>query len=226
MIRIRLTAGFLCAFALLTFALAEAHELVHTTLGRMLCGAWGTRDFNVWSLADGCRSEPIYYLPTYAGPVFTFAMIWLGAGLLRYAVDARWRSFGFCLIFADMPLARIATALASGGDEVYATRHLLGRPLGVALGMAAVLLLSVPPLIVGWRSIANRHRWAWFTGFFAGPLLLAYLVVFRGLNPLLERGILAQNWLPAEPALITVATACYALGLLLLWRPLFRLPSA
>jgi hypothetical protein len=73
----------LLAFGALQFALGEAHELVHTGLGRLLCGCWGSRDFNVWSLCATCDHAPLRNLAaTYAGPLFTFAMMWWGYYLL------------------------------------------------------------------------------------------------------------------------------------------------
>ena len=227
MLRIRFTPAFAAAFLALMFLLIELHEVVHTGIGHVLCGGWGPRDFNVWSLREGCSSQAIYYLPTYAGPAFTFLAMWTGAWMLWRSHRPPLQSLGFCLIFANTPIGRMATAAMGGGDEVYATRHLLGsRPLGIAIGLSAVLLLSVPPLVVAWRSIANRHRWAWFTGFFAIPLLVDYILVFRGMNPLLARGVLQQPRLPYAPALITVWTAAMAAILLLLWPRLLQIDAA
>ena len=51
--KIKLTTGFIVAFIALRFVLHEAHELVHTGVGRIICGCWGQRDFNVWDIARG-----------------------------------------------------------------------------------------------------------------------------------------------------------------------------
>ena len=47
LMKIVLTWRTLLASGALLFVLAEAHELVHTGLGRLLCGCWAPRDFNV-----------------------------------------------------------------------------------------------------------------------------------------------------------------------------------
>ncbi|MFP5354740.1 MAG: hypothetical protein ACLGIK_06225, partial [Gemmatimonadota bacterium] len=60
----RLTVRWLVAFLALILIAHDLHELVHTALGRVLCGAWGPRDFNAWRLADGCSTV----WPTIVGP--------------------------------------------------------------------------------------------------------------------------------------------------------------
>ena len=123
---IKLNFKFGISFLALIFMMHEAHEIAHTTLGRIICGDWGERDFNVWGLAEGCnQGDLVSMLPTYFGPFFTFIMIWIGAFFLKPENSVQKKSFGFALIFANMPLARIFTAIIGGGDEVYATNLLL-----------------------------------------------------------------------------------------------------
>jgi hypothetical protein len=55
--KIKLSVGFVIAFISLRFVMHEAHELVHTFVGRVICGCWGPMDFNIWSLCEGCYEE-------------------------------------------------------------------------------------------------------------------------------------------------------------------------
>jgi len=54
--RIALTARNSVALLALSFLMQETHELAHTSVGRVLGGCWGKRDFNVArSTADDRR---------------------------------------------------------------------------------------------------------------------------------------------------------------------------
>ena len=119
--KLKLTPKFALTFLALTFVMHEAHEIVHTSTGRLICGCWGQRDFNVWGLCEGCSGLNSYSIvATFAGSIFTFFMIWIGAVILGKADNNDQKSFGFALIFANLPFARILTAGFGGGDEIYA----------------------------------------------------------------------------------------------------------
>lgn len=123
--KLTLTWYSLLAFVALLFFMMEAHELVHTSLGRLLCGGWGKRDFNVWSLCDACAiGRPWNLAATFAGPVFTFAMGWWGYFLLDPRNSVPRQSLGFVLVFANMPFGRLLGAFTGGNDEVYALSKL------------------------------------------------------------------------------------------------------
>ena len=57
------------AFVALLFVHNELHEIAHTVVGRLICGAWGPRNFNSWRLA--CRKTPEIVLAPLAGLVFS-----------------------------------------------------------------------------------------------------------------------------------------------------------
>ena len=69
LMRLRPTWKSLLAFVALLFFVGEAHELVHTGLGRLLCGCWGARDFNGWSLCANYQTGHVWtnFAATYAG---------------------------------------------------------------------------------------------------------------------------------------------------------------
>ena len=69
--RIRLTVRNVTALLALSFVMQETHELAHTSVGRLLCGCWGARDFNVWGLCRQCvTGPPLTLLATFAGPAY------------------------------------------------------------------------------------------------------------------------------------------------------------
>ena len=123
--KLKLTFHYVLTFLALTFVMHEAHEIVHTSIGRIICGCWGQRDFNVWGLCDSCETNPYGILSTLAGPIFTFIMIWYGSSLLDK--NNNQKVFGFSLIFANMPFARIFNLMIGGGDEVVVVNSLINN---------------------------------------------------------------------------------------------------
>lgn len=223
--KITFTWRTLAAFVALLFCSAEAHELVHTGLGRLLCGCWGTRDFNVWSLCTACAHKPLQNLAaTLSGPVFSFALMWVGYRLMGPGRSpARW-SLGFALVFANIPFARILGAVFMGGnDEVYALSKVMPYHQAWALGGAIVLLATVPPLVRAYATLHPRGRLWVFLGFFLVPTLVLFLVVLGVMNSLLASGFLATYWILGSPLLVTCWTALVVLSLALTYRFLFRL---
>ncbi|MFD1470505.1 hypothetical protein ACFQ48_19925 [Hymenobacter caeli] len=224
--KIVLTWRPLLAFAALLFVLAEAHELVHTGLGRLLCGCWGPRDFNVWSLCSTCATGRPYtnLAATLAGPAFTFAVGWVGYGLLGPRQPAARQSLGFALVLASVPFARILGAVFLGGnDEVYALSKFMAHPAAWALGGALVVLATVPPLVRAWAALRGKGRPWVFLAFFLLPFPFAAAVLLGALNSLLASGFLATYGILGSPLLITCWTAAVGAVLALTYRHLFTL---
>jgi hypothetical protein len=223
--KLRPTWKSLLAFVALLFFMGEAHELVHTGLGRLLCGCWGTRDFNVWNLCASCDTGHVWtqFAATSSGPLFTFAMGWWGYFLLNPRQTAARRSLGFALVFGSLPFARILGALMGGNDEVYALSKVLPWPAAWVLGAALVLLATVPPLVRAYAALQGRYRIWYFLGFFLLPFALAFAVIFGGLNPLLASGVLASNGVLGSPIVVNCWTAILTLSLVLSYRHLYRL---
>ena len=145
--KLRLTPKFVLTFLALTFLLHEAHEIVHTTVGRIICGCWGQRDFNVWSLCGDCAEQkPYSVISTFAGPVFTYLMIWIGTYLMNKTKDTQ-KALGFSLVFANMPFTRIFGAVTGGGDEVWGLNLTLHNyNLSWALSTIIILAIIIYPL--------------------------------------------------------------------------------
>ncbi|WP_273565848.1 hypothetical protein [Maribacter halichondriae] len=221
---IKFNFKFVISFLALMFMMHEAHEIAHTALGRIICGGWGERDFNVWGLAEGCnQGDLVSMLPTYIGPIFTFIMIWVGAFLLKPDNSVQKKSFGFALIFANMPVARIVTAAFGGGDEVYATNVLLDNySLAWAIGLMAILMILAYPLYRAFVSI-QKKRVSWFLLFFFAPMIIDLVVVLGLMNTLLEKGILADYWILGSPILVSLWTIFVILVFILMRKHIFTL---
>ena len=225
---IKLNPRFVIAFMALAFLMHEAHEIAHTTVARLICGAWGERDFNVWGICEGCeKAHPLVILSTFAGPLFTFAMLWAGALLLKPSHSAQQKSWGLALVFANMPFARILTASMGGGDEVFGlSRVLHNHSLAWAIGLTGILLVCAEPLRRAFVTIHNRRRVGLFLLFFLAPVALDLVVVLGLLNSLLERGLLSQYWILGSPVLVTVWTALVTATFLLCRKNIATLPAA
>jgi hypothetical protein len=223
--KIKLSVAYVLTFLSLTFVMHEAHEIVHTSVGRLLCGCWGQRDFNVWTLCEGCAERNSWYtLATFAGPAFTFCMMGIGAILVGKNKSNNLRAIGFSLIFANMPLARILTASLGGGDEVWALNQLLKNyPMAWCLGLGIILVISFLPLQKAYTSIENKRRIGWFLGFLIVPILADVLIVLGILNTLLDKEVLSSYWILGSPIIVSVWTILVSSIFLFTWKNLFRL---
>jgi hypothetical protein len=206
--KLKLTPQFILSFLALTFVMGEAHEIVHTSIGRLICGCWGERDFNEWGLCEGCfEQKPISIISTFGGPIFSFLIIWLGTFLLSEEKTDKQKAMGFSLIFANLPFARILTAAIGGGDEVFGFSVLLRNiPLAWIIGLLFILLITIIPLFKAYNLINNKRKIGWFLLFFLLPTFIYLLLVLGVMNTLLAKGILSNYWILGSPILVTVWT--------------------
>jgi hypothetical protein len=186
----------------------EAHEIIHTSVGRIICGCWGQRDFNVWSLCDNCfEQNPIAIISTFAGPIFTLIMIWIGTFLIGDEKTERQKAMGFSLIFANIPFARILTAAIGGGDEVSGLYELSKNyPMAWTIGLSLIVAITIIPLRKAYNLIENRKKIVWFLLFFILPTFIDLLLVLGVMNTLLEKGILSNYWILGSPEIVTLWT--------------------
>jgi hypothetical protein len=210
-LQLQLNFKTLLVFMFFFFLMHELHELVHIITGRIICGAWGTRDFNVWDLCKDCMVlKPWAIIATFAGPIFTFMMLWLGRYWLKYGRSVRYRSLGLVFILGNMQFGRMYMAAMGSGDEVWALRHVFlnadhsNALLIRIIGFVIVSLICLPPLIAAYRAIANKRKALVFTGFLIVPLVLDNVVILILLNSVLQKGVLNQVWVMGTPLLITI----------------------
>lgn len=206
--KLKLTPKFVLTFLALTFVLHEAHEIVHTTVGRIICGCWGERDFNVWGLCDSCQTNPLRIYSTLAGPVFTFIIIWFGNSLLNSQKSENQKALGFSLIFANMPFARLFNPIFGGGDEVVVLNSLIhNHNLSRVLVFILISLIVFYPLLRTYKLIENKFKFGWFIMFFILPMVFDLLMVIGVMdNLLLKKGVLDKYWILGSPILVTVWT--------------------
>ena len=198
---------YLLAFTALLLLAHELHEFAHTALGRSLCGAWGPRDFNSWSLAPGCTT----LLPTLAGPLVTYILIWCGALL----VLPRHPGWGVALILAPNPFARLFTALLGGGDEGVLVRGWTGwdrGPMATILTLVLVASLTLYPSWRAWRRIPAPHRAGRFVLLLLWPMAVTGILLFLFGNRLLTIGIGASPVIAGTPLLVWGVTTIAAGG--------------
>lgn len=208
----RVRMGWRWAVALLPLVMVvhEAHESAHTLVGRLACGQWAERDFSRWSIGGGCDSV----WPTLAGPLFSYALMALGAGFAR----GRLRWPGLALIFAANPLARMVTAAMGRGDEAWVVRAWAAAHPGAAwpvlLSGGVVMLLGGAALLTAWRALAGvRAR----PGVFVFGALAGIAVTgppLSALDRLVQSGLLAGR-VGGAPWLVHAVTALCLLGVAL-----------
>jgi hypothetical protein len=172
---------------------------------------WGARDFNnVQPIAASCvPTATTNATVALAGPLVNYVAIWIGALLLRRARTVGQAAWGFVLIFASLPFARLFTALVGGGDEMWVARSVIADPTWARLACIVVIVAILAwPLAVAWRAIADaKLRAVYFAGFLLLPMLIEGAVVLFFFNTLLRRGLLAEIWVMGTPALVLVVLA-------------------
>lgn len=210
-LEIQLTFKNLLLFLVFFFLMHELHELAHIFTGRIICGCWGTRDFNVWDLCSNCaKLKPLSVLATFAGPVLTFTMLWLGRYWVKHGRSTQYRSLGLLFILGNMQFGRIYMAITNSGDEVSGLRALFLNPdhsnfqLIRIIAVILVSVICIPPLMTAYQAIANKRKMLLYIGFIIIPLILDTVIVLILLNGLLEKGVLNQEWIMGTSLLVAI----------------------
>jgi hypothetical protein len=204
------------AFVALFFVHNEAHEIAHTTVGRVICGAWGPRNFNTWQVACQDVRPELIFVPI-AGLAVSYGMMWTGYYLLRPKQSAARQSVGLCLIFAAFPFGRINTVAQSAGDEMVLLRGIfpgVNPLLRLVVGLTIVSLLVGPPLYRAFSVLPRQGRLLIFTGLLLLPNALFEILIQRVANPLLRQGVLASEGILGSPLFVNVWTGFWLLVLL------------
>lgn len=204
--KLKITAQYVIAFIALNMIMGELHEQAHITTGYLICGCYGPRDFSVWSTCEHCAHPSLAFLATAAGPLFSCALMWLGALWFTRSKQPLKQSFGFSLLFANLPFARIFTAFMGGGDEKVVFRYLFGEntaPMAAHITAAIVVtLICLPPIVLTAKKLANQRRWLIVSCFLVLPLIFGMLYQRMLLNGLLKKGIGDHTYLLGTPSLI------------------------
>jgi len=221
---VNISWSYVVVFFALNMIMGELHEQAHITTGFLVCGCYGPRDFNVWSTCDQCAHPSLAILATLAGPLFSCTLMWLGAIFFCKSNNNLKQSFGFSLLFANLPFARIFTALTGGGDEKVVIRFLLGEnsPVITSKTVAAVLvlLICVPPVILVFKKLKNSNRFWIVLGFLTIPLMYGMLYHHMFLNSLLRKGIGEKTFILGTADIILVHFVLMLLVFVLMRRKL------
>ena len=183
MVTLKINWKYCLAFYCIGMLYASLHELVHHFTGYLICGEWGYKTFNYFKTACG---GPKVLIATYAGPLFTFIVMYVGAYFLNKKFSNYKRHLGFALIFAQIPLQRMISPFFKMNDEYYATSKLFGSTEVVYWSVGIIVwIICLPPLIKAYRAIENKHKLVWFLFYLT---LFPYLLVgpfFMGLEYLM-----------------------------------------
>ncbi|HZX26957.1 MAG TPA: hypothetical protein VFF16_07820 [Telluria sp.] len=206
------------AFLALNGVVSELHEQAHITTGRLLAGCYGPRDFNVWQ-ACADHPSPVPWAASVAGPLFSYAVMWLGVWLLWRGAQVAHRAVGLALVFAPLPFARVFTALVGGGDEKTFLTYWLDNPgLGRAGAIALTLVACGLPVFYAWRALANRHRGWIVAGLCVLPMLAVYAYKIKFLNSLLLQGRWDAPPILGTPPMVLAVFALMVLATAATWR--------
>jgi hypothetical protein len=126
-VKVKLSLPYVVAFLALTILCGTSHEFVHHFIGAAFCGCFGYKTFNSFTLCPSCAGNRLAFMAaTWAGPLFTYGLMWLGVYRLFQPSSAS-RQLGFALIFANFPINRIGFALIGWNDEQYVTNKIFGH---------------------------------------------------------------------------------------------------
>jgi len=207
--RIRFTGKFLLAFLALIFFVHECHDWAHFVAARFVCGCWGIKSFDNWTLCTECNASPHTQVWIwFAGPLITYIIIWVSWWLMGRKQGTMQQSLGFSLLFSTIPLVRILAAMVGGSDETYGLRQLFQHPdksnsHSVALaGLLLIILLTALPLL---RALIRLRGWKEKLILFPIFLILPMYIdkwTYIGLNKLYATGFLNEESFPGVPILV------------------------
>jgi hypothetical protein len=204
------------SLACLGFICTELHEQAHIQTGRLLCGAYGPRDFNVWATACGENS----WAASAAGPLFTYMVLWSGALVFCRKKFSNGGLIGLLLVFAALPFARVFTAAVGGGDEKVIFSSFLG-PAGRWVALVWVIIICVTPVAMV-VSRMPRSFLKILPVLLLGPMLLEFALTHNLLNYILYQGFGSTVFFGGTPWLIHVHLLLMLAALIALFRKNFR----
>lgn len=224
--KIPLTWQYLLAFWCLAAIMGISHELAHHVTGFAICGEWGHKTFNSFELVQGCRqAHPrTFWLATLAGPVlFNYVPMWIGYVLMRRC-DAGSQLFGVSLVFSTIPIMRIVFSMLHANDEPWMVRLLFGNDPRIFWIMnLCIWALTLPPLILVWRTIHNRYKALVYALFFIGVPVLVFILVGIVLEGLIIKRHVLSDTVWGIPYMVLLAELLATIGYTTLkphlWRP-------
>jgi len=218
---------FIVATAVFSVVLFEAHELAHVLTGYVMCGGFGPRDFNVWSLAEGCA----VFLPGYMGPLFTIGTGYLVA-IMLFSKRASFRAFAIALFWAGAPVSRLLQSLYfGGGDEIFGLYNFIelsnvenGWEKAQLVARVSWFFASWPLIAILWWRLKRQFAWAWVLLIIVAGEMLSLATSFLLHGPLMASGILSQPGPMGASWIVTVTFIVFLALTALTFRWMFRSP--
>jgi hypothetical protein len=170
--------NFIIGFLILIFLLMQMHQLLHHAAGGILCGKVGYLTFDRHHYS-AVLSDSGYKIATIIGPLLShYSAMWIGLLLLA---NKRFNLLGLSLIFASLPLARLAAV--NGGDERFYGLWIcqlsgIDTSYATVVSVAIILLIIIPPLTAGFISLPKARRLITFITFLIIPLLFYFLFIW------------------------------------------------
>lgn len=212
LMKIKFSAIFLLAFLSMLFLIQELHDWAHVFASEWICGCFGTKTFDNWTLCENCDATgKILVLTTLAGPALTYSLVWIAWSLMGRIQPAGTKSFGFTLLFAANPFVNVLAAAGGGGDITEAMRKLYQKPDGsnhfvVSISsLIIVLILTIPPILRAINMIKGvKEKLILIPLFLLVPNLLEKLFVSKGMNWLLDQGFFQEEVFAGTPLLVVM----------------------
>ena len=137
---IRLSLGYALAFLALLFLVHECHDWLHFISARVICGCWGIKKFDFWTICDQCNPTSFQQaVILLSGPLINYISLWAGWILMQPQNALTYKSMGFSLFFASLPLPRVLAATQGGSDETSALKLLFPNAAATHHHLVALL---------------------------------------------------------------------------------------
>ncbi len=213
--KIQLTPRYLFGFFCLAAIMGISHELAHHVACFIICGDWGYKTFNSFSLCEGCEEAhpDTFWLATLAGPVlFNYIPMWIGFLKMRSGSTSN-KLFGVSLVFSTIPIMRIVFSLMGANDEPYMIRLFFGDSTAAFWLMnVAIWLLTIPPLWLAWKTIHNQPKIWIYLFYLLGLPIFVFLFVGIFLENLIVKYHILSDTLWGMPYLILLAEVLAYMG--------------
>lgn len=177
---------------------------------------------------DCWDTQPLVWLSTAMGPLFTFALMWMGLFLLK-TLSTRKKMLGFVLVSGNLPLARILTVALGGGGELVVYRILFPaldfdelRLLGVTVDLFFIIPNGSCHALYAREAVAKA---AANNTTYDGPLIVIHFYTLGFLNSLLKQGIMAEQLFLGTPTFILLHTLLIISIMSYGWRSFFAKPK-
>jgi hypothetical protein len=210
--KISFSLSFLIAFFALVFLIQELHDWAHVLTANWICGCWGSKGFDNWTLCDHCEvSGNILLLVWLAGPALSYFLVWVSWALMNNKNSGGTKSIGFSLFFATNTFVNVLAAIGGGGDITKSMRMAFQKADGsnrhiVSAGaLFLVVLLTAPPVLRAFKMVKGKaEKMLLIPALLILPNYVKMLTVTFGLNLLLKKEVFQEEFVSGIPLLVLI----------------------